>query len=142
MPYVLHLWFSDRSGILQTFGPYESESEATEARDALMRWRGLNGAYILENWSVGTVEKDPTAKDDDQWTPQLATEFRTRFNNGEACKHCGGIHARACPRVKRMTFHPNGSLAEIEFWEAGVWPEDNVAWPEEIPYYPDTEETV
>lgn len=32
------------------------------------------------------------------------------------CHHCGGIHARACPRVRRMEFHPNGVVAAVEFW--------------------------
>lgn len=48
------------------------------------------------------------------------------------CQHCGGQHARACPRVRRLTFHPSGVLAEVEFWADGRWPTDNVIWPEQI----------
>lgn len=53
------------------------------------------------------------------------------FTAGEACEHCGGLHKRACPRIKRKAFHPNGNVIEVEYWaeydETGiVWPED--AW--------------
>jgi hypothetical protein len=48
------------------------------------------------------------------------------------CKHCLGAHARACPRVRRLEWHPNGQLAAVEFWQAGQWPEDIVLWPEDI----------
>ena len=46
-----------------------------------------------------------------------------------ACTDCGGIHKRACPRVKRKVFHPNGNLIEVEYRDkfddsAIVWPED------------------
>ena len=51
------------------------------------------------------------------------------FGEGKGCEHCGGIHQRACPRIKRKAFHPNGNLIEVEYWpeydETGViWPED------------------
>lgn len=33
------------------------------------------------------------------------------------CMHCGGIHARACPRVRRVVFNPQtGALVEVEYW--------------------------
>lgn len=37
MSYVVVLLHSDRSGILQTFGPYPSEEAATEARERLQQ---------------------------------------------------------------------------------------------------------
>ena len=51
------------------------------------------------------------------------------FAAGDACSDCGGIHKRACPRVKRKAFHPNGNVIEVEyrdkFDDTGViWPED------------------
>ena len=49
------------------------------------------------------------------------------------CQHCGGAHARACPRVKRLEWHPNGELAAVEFWPEGAWSTDGVLWPEDIP---------
>ena len=41
-----------------------------------------------------------------------------------ACVHCGGFHARACPRVKRIAFHAgSGQIAEVEYW-----PHSEVSW--------------
>ena len=56
-------------------------------------------------------------------------DARVLFEAGTACEHCGGIHHRACPRVRRKVFHPNGNLIEVEYWRkydaSGViFPED------------------
>lgn len=48
------------------------------------------------------------------------------------CRHCGGSHARACPRVHRLAFHPNGNLAEVEFWPTSEWSDEHVIWPEQL----------
>ncbi len=32
------------------------------------------------------------------------------------CTYCGSIHAHTCPRVRAMEYHPNGTLARVEFW--------------------------
>lgn len=48
------------------------------------------------------------------------------------CTHCGGRHTRACPRVRRMKFHPNGTLAAVEFWPEGKWSDEHVIWPEDM----------
>jgi hypothetical protein len=48
----------------------------------------------------------------------------------QKCVHCGGVHLRACPRVKRMVFAQSMQLAEIEFWKNGEWDESVVLWPE------------
>jgi len=53
------------------------------------------------------------------------------FAAGTACTDCGGIHQRACPRVKRKVFHPNGNLVEVEYWRHGQWDETGVIWPED-----------
>lgn len=39
------------------------------------------------------------------------------------CQHCGGYHLRACPRVKLLSFFPNGQIASVEFW-----PWEDVDW--------------
>lgn len=49
------------------------------------------------------------------------------------CQHCGGAHARACPRVRSLTWHPNGTLAGVEFWPADRWPQADIMWPEQLP---------
>lgn len=66
--------------------------------------------------------------DDDTLTAELAEALRKI----PACTHCGGRHDRACPRVRRLKFHPNGSLAEVEFWPDGKWPTVGIIWPHEI----------
>jgi hypothetical protein len=56
----------------------------------------------------------------------------TRFAAGQQCPHCGGIHVRACPRVRRMAFRGE-EIAEIEFWPPGQWPGTDVLFPEDFP---------
>lgn len=35
------------------------------------------------------------------------------------CIHCGGHHARACPRVRRIVFRQGGAgVQEVEYWPA------------------------
>jgi len=63
--------------------------------------------------------------------PRKPTPEELKILRDNRCDHCGGVHARACPRVKRLAFHPNGAVAEVEFWRAGSWPEDQVVWLDE-----------
>ncbi len=57
---------------------------------------------------------------------------KPHFTNRQ-CEHCGGLHARACPRVARMRFSSsNGKLIEVEFWADGQWDDSNVIWPEDV----------
>lgn len=65
---------------------------------------------------------------------RMWTDFRAN-----ACRHCGGSHARACPRVRRLEFHTSGTLASAEFWRDGQWPMDSILWPEDLPPSPDEE---
>jgi hypothetical protein len=78
-------------------------------------------------------------RDEGQLTPEEAADIRARFQRGDGCRHCGGLHPRSCPRVRRMAFHPNGTLAEVEFWPDDQWSDDNILWPEELPD-PETQE--
>ena len=64
------------------------------------------------------------------------------------CEFCGGYHLRqgdagsvpkVCPRIKRMVFHPNGNLIEVEYWQHGQWDETGVIWPEDAFDPDDTE---
>jgi hypothetical protein len=59
------------------------------------------------------------------------TPGRTIFDS-LACAHCGGIHLRACPRVKLLRFASTGSgrPVMVEFWPEGEWSQDGVIWPE------------
>ena len=60
--------------------------------------------------------------------------FRARFAAHEECQWCGGIHNGMCPRVKRITYHPNDDrqVREIEFWAEGDWPRSNIVFPEDV----------
>ena len=139
MKFMLHLMFSDHLSIRQVFGPYDSESIAEEVRNRLMKWPALPSCQP-DNWRIvpatqttGSPGQD-VSTDPNGWTPETAAGVRARFAAGEACQHCKGLHARACPRVKAMSFHPSGALSTIEFWPDGKWPDTHVIWPEEVPF--------
>jgi hypothetical protein len=55
------------------------------------------------------------------------------FAAGEACTDCGGIHKRACPRVKRQVWLRTGAGAgertEVEYWQE--YDQTGIIWPEE-----------
>jgi hypothetical protein len=70
----------------------------------------------------------------DEQARQVWADFRDN-----ACRHCGGSHPRACPRVRRLEFHQNGNIASVEFWPPGKWPDEDVLWPEQLPPDPDME---
>lgn len=89
-----------------------------EHTDWLDRWRRLPARYV------------PTVEDAIEWERTDAQGNRIYM----ACSHCGGWHARACPRVKRMVFAADGNLAEVEFWE--LWDDSEVIWPDQLPEIP------
>lgn len=66
------------------------------------------------------------------WTADEAAEIWAMFR-ARACSHCGGLHARACPRVRSMSWHPNGQLAGVRFWPDGKWDDAAIQWPESLP---------
>jgi hypothetical protein len=35
---------------------------------------------------------------------------------GDRCFYCTGFHAKYCPRVREIEFHPNGNLARVAYW--------------------------
>src|ERR1700730_512531 len=55
------------------------------------------------------------------------------FAEGKACGDCGGIHQRACPRIRRQAWIGQGSGAgtrtEVEYWR--TWADTGVIWPED-----------
>jgi hypothetical protein len=82
--------------------------------------------------------------------------FRGEVSGKGPCQWCGGLHVRtllqpavpdgslplgvqhgaACPRVRKMDFHPNSNLVSIEFWR--TWDESGVVFPEDA-FDPDDE---
>jgi hypothetical protein len=61
-------------------------------------------------------------------TPQEKRTAQEIFA-ADACIDCGGIHKRACPRVKRKVFLGNGNLVEVEYFKR--FDATGVIWPEE-----------
>jgi hypothetical protein len=55
------------------------------------------------------------------------------------CAHCGGIHLRACPRIKTIEFAPSGEPSRVTFWKS--WDDSEVIWPEAV-FEDDEDETV
>lgn len=53
------------------------------------------------------------------------TEFERR-----QCRHCLGVHSRACPRVRRIRYTDSGAVSEVEYWPEGRWTDDFIIWPE------------
>lgn len=62
--------------------------------------------------------------------------FRGEIQGKAACEDCGGLHQRACPRIRRQAWIGQGAAAgtrtEVEYWrtydDTGViWPEDAFA---------------
>jgi hypothetical protein len=66
-------------------------------------------------------------------TPEEKALLRELFRDLPAapCADCGGVHWRACPRVRRQAWNPNGTVrTEVEYWDH--WDDSEVLWPEEI----------
>lgn len=66
-------------------------------------------------------------------TRQEKLDAQAIFTRGDACPDCGGIHQRACPRIRRQVWLRTGAGAgertEVEYWpeydQTGIiWPED------------------
>ena len=73
-------------------------------------------------------------------TKQQREEARRVFDDQGQCPNCGGLHSRACPRVKRMHLRYSETKglqtrelieSDVEFFEHGKWPTEDVIWPED-----------
>lgn len=66
--------------------------------------------------------------------------FRGEVPGKVPCEDCGGIHQRACPRIRRQVWVGQGSGAgtrvEVEYWK--TFDETGVIWPEDA-FEPSTE---
>jgi type II secretory pathway pseudopilin PulG len=69
--------------------------------------------------------------DEPQPFPGVAGGKTTVFAQ-QACSHCGGLHSKVCPRIRRISYHETGKVAEVVFWRAGQWPTDEVIWLEDV----------
>jgi hypothetical protein len=65
-------------------------------------------------------------------------DARLMFEAGAACESCGGLHKRACPRVKRIERHPNGNITGVTYFKS--WDDSSVIFPEDA-YDPEQQDT-
>jgi len=67
--------------------------------------------------------------------------FRGEVPGKGPCEDCGGIHQRACGRVRRQvwlrTGAGDGQRTEVEYWR--TWDDAGVIWPEDA-FDPDQED--
>lgn len=84
-----------------------------------------------EHGSEYAARYAPAAPPPPPMTAEEKMAYQAQFADKKACAHCGGLHLRACPRVRRLTFR-NKEIAEVEFWPPGRWPEGDIVWPEDV----------
>jgi hypothetical protein len=65
-------------------------------------------------------------------TDEERAGYREQFAKKQACVQCGGLHLRACPRVRRVVMRNKEEIAEVEFWADGHWPKDGIIFPEDV----------
>jgi hypothetical protein len=100
----------------------------TEAARPMLVARDSDGT-----WTIAPAAALPAPRS--ALTPEERAEARKLFDEGGACPTCGGIHVRACPRVKAIEYDGAGAdglprIKRVEFFEH--WPQDNVLWPEDV----------
>jgi hypothetical protein len=59
-------------------------------------------------------------------TPEERQRVLQYFESEEVCPNCRGVHTRACPRVRSVSYHDNGTLRSVEYWPDGEWPQSEV----------------
>ncbi|GAA4626907.1 hypothetical protein GCM10023196_037060 [Actinoallomurus vinaceus] len=129
-------------------GHYGCTAAAARQRIARARARGIDlasptgpaGPFLLSRdpdgtWTIQSTDAPPAPEQPAELTPEERADARKLFETGGACPHCGGIHVRACPRVKAIEFSGAGidglpRIQRVEFWE--TWPQDAVLWPEDV----------
>lgn len=64
--------------------------------------------------------------------PGVLGNIKSTVWDQQKCQHCGGLHNRSCPRVRRIAYTDSGKPSEVEFWPEGRWPADEVIWLEDV----------
>ena len=60
---------------------------------------------------------------------QEKIDAQAAFANDKGCEHCGGLHQRACNRVRRVERLGNGNVTVVEYWPE--WKQPGVIGPED-----------
>jgi hypothetical protein len=101
----------DFQGNLHTVNPYSPVGKLISERGLSVPPRG-DGVTV------------PLSSQDKQDAQELQDQY---------CPWCGGLHARACPRVKRLAYDQSGkNVIEVEFWRADEWGSEHIVWPEDL----------
>lgn len=74
-------------------------------------------------------EQPGLSSDEIQYAQQV---FAGQIEGKKACEYCGGIHLRACRRVKTIEYYRDGTLRRVIFWQDGNWDASETIWPEEV----------
>jgi hypothetical protein len=113
-------------------------------RGLIKPWTGGGTARVVDEGAlIGVVTTgratshpvrpaQPTQKRIDRIDATDRAAMRKALDEGKGCQHCGGLHTRACPRVRRLVYHPNGMVAEVEFFPPDVWSDNEIIWPEDL----------
>jgi hypothetical protein len=76
------------------------------------------------------AERKLSSREEQRARLAMLTEEEVTAQLSGRCLHCGGIHERACPRVRSLRFRPDGiTPLAVEFWEH--WDASEVIWPED-----------
>lgn len=74
--------------------------------------------------------------------------FEGKVEGKTACHYCAGIHAtvanlaasrQPCPRIRRIEWHADGTVLNVEFWPPNEWADENTIFPHDV--YGDEEPT-
>jgi hypothetical protein len=84
---------------------------------------------------VSEYRRDSGLTDEQRYQARQVFEGHT---DQQACVHCGGVHLRACRRVRKIEWHADGSVLKAAYWPDGSWDDDDIIWPEDA--YEDTSE--
>lgn len=65
-------------------------------------------------------------------SPAERAAYREQLAQKQQCVHCGGLHLRACRRVRRIIMRNAEEISEVEFWPDGSWDATGIIWPEDV----------
>jgi hypothetical protein len=92
----------------------------------------LNKLASDEAWAQKIIVLPAGIKTVEVFTEEELEGYRDQFSREQACKHCGGLHLRACPRVRRLVMRNRDEISEVEFWPDGKWDDSMIVWPEDV----------
>lgn len=127
-----HVW---RTGWELAQTELEAERDTRTARDG---WQAAYTYAVDELQDVLAPALDPATAAAlraevkvEPALPGLPPTITTVWDQ-RVCQHCGGLHSRACPRVRRIAYGTDHKPVEVEFWPDGRWPTDGVIWLEDV----------